>query len=281
MQIPGRIAVLAVATILTYGFLFRPSENDILSRDSTTTSKNGMKTSSYVQRRILSSEDTLVNNAIYNRKKSNRVSVKLFDESLCGDCKEFVLNVLIPTYQELGPEIIDLTLVSLGNAEYMNATGSSEKKLVCQHGVAECDANSYNLCVADIYDYHIDRYLPFVACLFETLPMGYSGTVFDTEIYASCARRSAVDWDMIKNCHDDAKRVDALQKQAYAATPADHTYVPWVQINGVHWDEESGPLRDKVCETYKSKGGQNTKCNTKSVGPYIETNYSNLVLSDN
>lgn len=246
---------------------------------------------SYLRRTILKQQKNS-DLVVLNETKSSsnkRVKVNIYDESLCIDCQLFILKILVPTYEELGPSIMDLSLVSFGNARYMNVSTTvidntdtvieletinndiSKRSddvneiLVCQHGIAECDTNVYNLCVADIYKYNIDRYLPYVACLFERLPMGYKNdSLFDISVYASCAQDSVVDWYSIKKCHSDKVRVRHLEQIAYQSTPKDHKYVPWIVVNDVHYEMDDNmdvaTFKNMICTTFTKNGGKHPAC---------------------
>lgn len=242
--------------------------------------------SSYIRKKT--SHDIVSPPSDKNYDKSKAVKVDIYEEALCIDCQHFVLHILIPTYEELGPSIMDLSLTSFGNARYVNVTNiremedlsssafvhkqqqilSAESKkqiLVCQHGIAECDANAYNLCVADIYEYKVYRYLPFVGCLYERLPMGYNNdSVFDISIFASCAAKSALDWNTIRKCHANKHRVNQLQQNAYESTPKEHQYVPWIVINHKHYEMNDGEnmetFKNEICTTFIQQGGKHPAC---------------------
>lgn len=196
------------------------------------------------------------------RHNAPRVQVQLFDEALCIGCHHFVLEQLVPTFEALGPSVLDLQVVPFGNAKIDEKSNSLE----CQHGLAECDANSYQQCAADIYQY-ASRYLPFVKCLYETLTMGHADDPFHASVFAGCAKQSALDWTSIKTCHDDTERAWKLQVEAFHMTPSEHKYVPWVVINGetIDMGQEDFDLFTTVCDLYTSGGGSHPACGDGSV----------------
>ncbi|GAX26040.1 interferon, gamma-inducible protein 30 [Fistulifera solaris] len=190
------------------------------------------------------------------------VKVKVLDEALCSGCKEFVQKSLAPAYELLGATVIELQVIPFGNARYVASEDDpNETVLECQHGEAECDANSFEQCVSlHLYPYP-QRYLPFIHCLYDELPMAYSDELIDRSIYASCAKKSALDWNAIAACHDDPTRATALQQIAYALTSKDHQYVPWVEIEGAHAEMESDDsFLEAVCAAYIKKGGSHPAC---------------------
>ena len=182
------------------------------------------------------------------------VLVQLYDEALCTGCQEFVLQQLKPVYETLGPSFMDLQIVAFGNAQISNATDPSS--LICQHDVAECDANSYLQCAMALYP-TARRHFPFVVCLYEHLTMGHFAEPFDSSIFAECARTTALDWTSLQTCHDDADLAWQLQLDAASLTPP-HSYVPWVVVDGQQYDMEQQQDEDflhVVCSAYQAKNG--------------------------
>jgi hypothetical protein len=190
------------------------------------------------------------------------VKVKVLEESLCPGCKMFVEQQLVPLYESLGATIIDLQVIPFGNAQYVPSKDSPDKKVLeCQHGVAECDANTYEQCVALLLYPYPQRYLPFLQCLYEELPTKHGDEIFDRSFFAGCARRSALDWESIAACHDDENQAAALQQVAYALTPDYHQYVPWIEVNGEHIEmNDDNSLLQAVCKAYTESGGFSPLC---------------------
>jgi hypothetical protein len=59
-----------------------------------------------------------------------------------------VKNSLYPVFKQDGmAEIMDIAYVPFGNSQI----NMNEMKATCQHGEAECYANSYEQCAIDIY----------------------------------------------------------------------------------------------------------------------------------
>jgi interferon gamma-inducible protein 30 len=190
------------------------------------------------------------------RSQSKKVHVLAAVEALCPDCRSFMNDQLYPMFEILGPQVVDLTVVSFGNA----VIDVKSKRVDCQHGPAECDANSYEQCAASLYPYP-ERYLRYLRCLDNELEMGHRDEPFSTSLFAGCARDSALDFAPIKACHDDPEQAWKLQRQAAAATPQQHTYVPWIEINGIHsMDETQDSLLAAVCRAYEDGGGSHPAC---------------------
>ena len=69
---------------------------------------------------------------------------------------------------------------------------------------------------------------------------------------SKCASDNGLDWDKIASCHDDEDMSWDLQVAAAAATPEDHTYVPWVVLDGDALDLNTcDDFLQAVCDAYK------------------------------
>jgi hypothetical protein len=66
----------------------------------------------------------------------------------------------------------------------------------------------------------------------------------------------------LKKCHDDPDLSWKLNKEAAKATPARHKYVPYVEINGLHIDEDSSDLLQEICKVYRAAGGHTAGCSS-------------------
>jgi len=184
---------------------------------------------------------------------NKRVKVKVCTEALCPGCQEFVLKEVIPTFQKLGNDVMDLQIVPYGNAMMKNKT------VTCQHGVGECDANIWEQCL--IYSYpNPQDYLPMLECLENALPMGSHDTKFPVDTFEKCAIEASLAFPKIQYCHDDKKTAWKVLQKAAKETPSEHKYVPWAVINGEHMDEEHDDLLGAVCKAYVAAGGSHPAC---------------------
>jgi len=119
---------------------------------------------------------------------------------------------------------MDLTIVPYGNAQMTGDTVS------CQHGPDECQGNAIEQCPFNLYDVYTA--FPFYLC------MEQAGNNMLNEVQ-DCATSASLSYDKLADCFNNATTVTANQKAAAAATPADHTYTPWVVVDG---DRDGGKL---------------------------------------
>jgi interferon gamma-inducible protein 30 len=181
------------------------------------------------------------------------VTVQAYTESLCIDCKNFIDRQLVSAYHKLGTDVIDLQIVPFGNARL----DTDQQTVKCQHGEAECDANTWEQCAVE--QYPPPTYLEFIGCLETSIPMGYSDEIFDESIFQDCAELAFIDFPQLKECHDNPLERWILQ-QEYANLTPDHEYVPWIIINGNFFDEEKQDFFKEVCEEYAASGGSHPAC---------------------
>ena len=148
-----------------------------------------------------------------------------------------------------------LTYVPYGNAKI----DIDAKTVTCQHGETECDLNTYEQCVIDVYPDASD-FLPFTACLAGKKNLSRQ----PEKALEECATEVNLDFDTIKECHDDADRAWDLQVTNSQLTPADHQYTPWVVIDGELYDD-SIDFQTALCNAYEKKGGVSDACKSKQM----------------
>lgn len=151
--------------------------------------------------------------------------------------------MLNTTFYEIG-EIMAIEAVPYGNA----AINYTNQSVTCQHGPQECSANTYEQCGIYLYpDQNI--WFPYYVCL-ESKGSGEGGGG-DAVIAAvdPCATAAGMDPALIHDCHDNATLAWQLQEAAAAATPANHTYTPWVVVGGSLLNHQD-LLKRAVCDAY-------------------------------
>lgn len=132
------------------------------------------------------------------------------------------------------PAIMNLTMVPYGNAQ-INARG----EVTCQHGEDECKGNRWEQCAIAHYPDPVDHF-PFYYCMEEKGDSMLDGV-------EDCAKEASMDYDTLSTCFNGDEST-ALQAAAAAATPDDHSYVPWVEINGKEAQTEA--FLYQVCNAY-------------------------------
>ena len=242
---------------------------------------------------------TIMQTATTSTRTSAVVVVQVMSESLCIDCQRFFQQSLLPTYRTLGPSVIDLEIIPFGNSRIVpdvvdqkQQQQQQQRRVLCQHGEAECDANSWQQCAVD--QYPATSYIDFFDCLEDILPMGHREEPFDESIFEKCASTTTtttttssssttpsirggrrdeeqrrqqeeilsdgMDFAELKACHDNPIMAWELQVKYSSMTPADHTSVPWVLVDHQYVDVEKEDFFQKVCQSYMYKGGSHPAC---------------------
>ncbi|XP_070604303.1 gamma-interferon-inducible lysosomal thiol reductase [Erythrolamprus reginae] len=180
-----------------------------------------------------------------NTPKADPVSVSLYYESLCGGCREFLVQTLFPTWVML-QSIMNVTLVPYGNAEEKKE--GTKWHFTCQHGEEECLGNTIEACISHLYPV-IDFVLIF--CM-ESSADVVTSLPLCLKLYAPNASladiNACVKGDLGNQLmHRNAELTEALKPR--------HEYVPWILINGVHTDKlqtlAQESLFNLVCSLYK------------------------------
>jgi len=131
---------------------------------------------------------------------------------------------------------MNVTIVPFGNAKI------SYRKVTCQHGEDECTANSYEQCSIAEYPAFAAHY-PFIYCLEKH---GSSMLHFTS----ACAKEARLDITRIEACVNHQTRAFALQQEYAALTPSNHTYVPWIVVDGSLSKSDGDRLLQEVCTAY-------------------------------
>jgi len=191
--------------------------------------------------------------ACYNHwqtfQKAEPVSVELYYESLCPDCREFISDQFYPSWvllQDSG--ILSVDLIAYGNA-HESQLSSGQWNYTCQHGPKECEGNLIENCIMDATNYNTDMYMPIIFCIENS-----SDPLAAAE---KCVVSGNLNWKHIESC-SKGDQGNALMHKAAVKTDAlkpPHKYVPWIVANGVHTEElQDAAQKDFfkfVCDMYK------------------------------
>jgi len=168
---------------------------------------------------------------------------------LSPDCTDFYLSDLKKVFDD--PElrsIVRLHIIPFGNAHL----DTERRELTCQHGPSECDANSYEQCAIWTYPDPEDH-VRLVLCL-----AGVAAEDLKAELASHvrrCCAETGLDFDPIARCHGDETLSWSLQLSNRDLTPLDHTYVPWVVMDGDVLDINEDDFVTEICRKYASLGG--------------------------
>lgn len=189
------------------------------------------------------------------KKEIKPVKVELYYEALCPDCQEFMKHQLYPTFQRLFKTgIFELTLVPYGNA---NERKVADKWMFqCQHGEQECQMNLLETCAIHLLNTP-QLFMPFIHCV-ELFP--------NLQNAQNCAGSLGIEWAPILACYNGSEG-NFLQHQMAQKTEAlnpQHTYVPWIVVDGVHTEDiqkqAQQDLAFLICASYKGRKPKECNC---------------------
>jgi len=156
-----------------------------------------------------------------------------------------VVETLNASLPKIG-SIMDLKVVPYGNARI----DLDAKKVTCQHGALECQANLYEMCGIHLNP-NRDEWFPYYACL-ESKGSGEGGG--GAAVLAAvddCAAAAGIDAQAIHDCFNDDDLSWQLQVDAANVTAAtNHKYTPWVEVPTGTVLSNSDTLVKAVCKAY-------------------------------
>ena len=173
-----------------------------------------------------------------------KVEIALYYEVLCSTCVFFIIGDLNKLHQKQDLlDIVTIDMVAFGNGRVLTRDPPT---FWCQHGDKECHGNMVELCAIEHYP---ETYWDFVVCM-ETKGK------FDEENVNECAAKTGLDANTILECANGTEG-PLLHLAAADKTPAEHTYVPWVTVNGVLMKGKT--IIEMVCEAYEGEKPESCK----------------------
>jgi len=153
-------------------------------------------------------------------------------------------------------DIVDLKMVAYGN------TQESDGTFTCQHGPDECTTDAMELCLQYKLSGDINSISsgdttkaawPFILCMEEAEGDPTKGAT----CYSQTMTNTTIPWTTINDCAtQDFNTVQSAGAKATA--PTDHTYVPWVLIDGELLDQDDTLLK-QICDAYTGPAPKSCK----------------------
>ena len=166
--------------------------------------------------------------------------------------------------------ITDLDLVPYGNAHVLTRDPPTFR---CQHGDEECYGNWVELCAQK---YNPANWWNFILC-------EEASEQFDDEGVKKCAEQAGINAEEILTCAHGTEG-PLLHLEAADKTPADHKWVPWVVVDGVHDEYVENlilnDMLDYLCSLPQSKCKDDYMLRTPSNFLGME-NVSKCYIKDN
>ena len=119
-------------------------------------------------------------------------------------------------------------------------------KKMCQHGEAECEADTLEACAVELYP-DFKQYMPFVYC--------FEGKGHSASTRAEgCAQETGLDYAQLKACAQGSQgaQLDAANAKATADFGSSRLGTPWLVVNGRAL-EDPDTLLKSVCSAYTGK----------------------------
>ncbi|CAG4979060.1 unnamed protein product [Parnassius apollo] len=169
------------------------------------------------------------------------VTIKLYYESLCPDCIQFITKDFKPVVEKL-THYLNIQTYPYGNARTFNHNG--HYVFQCQHGPEECYGNKLHACA--IYSLrNMTRAVLFNSCMMEPR-QGRHGS--DDDAADACGTAQNVDVSLIKECAKGNTGNLLLKYYGDESTKAHFDGVPYILLNGKSNDGDNF-MRD-VCAAF-------------------------------
>ena len=177
--------------------------------------------------------------------------IQVYIESLCPDCVNFITKSFKDYYEQVNkPNLADIEFIPYGNAkEFFNET-TGKWDFKCQHEENECYGNLIETCIIQ----NIGRVSSYEKIICIESNIARLGRDFDATL-EYCFENDAQNLADIKECV--TSDMGNYYEHQMAQKTADHQWVPWVVVDGVHdpvaEEQIIKSLIDYLCGDDKSK----------------------------
>jgi len=171
------------------------------------------------------------------------LQVGIYYNALCSDTARFVVDQLLPAYEDLS-EHIDLFFIPFGKAYSVD----HGEYFICQFGPAECYGNMLQLCGLHQICRNERAQVDFVACEMR-MPFNLNAT------RPECSELVGINWDDVTHCINNGfarqLKLDA-ERRTHRVTYPYPDFVPTIVYNGefdqVLQDRSLRELGTVICE---------------------------------
>ncbi len=197
-----------------------------------------------------------------------RVKVAVYGEALCPDTTRFLNDQLAPFWHEASLRAIANTEVFPFGFAHCSYNGTDDYNCSCQHGPEECLMNQLMNCAIALLDRQ-EIYMPVLFCL-QQLNISQARPCFDkrnlTGNYANLYRCAT------------SKQGRYLLHQTGLESPANMTYVPWIEVNGQRSKRAELAFKSVVCNSYEGTKPDSCTDKAPSFGHHFSLNLLLFVI---
>ncbi|KAL4702947.1 hypothetical protein ACJJTC_008725 [Scirpophaga incertulas] len=174
------------------------------------------------------------------------VKIQVYYECLCPDCRIFDSTSLLDVYEKLH-DFLEVRTYPYGNAK-TNVHDDGTVDFQCQHGPLECYGNKLHACAISILNNNM-KSIPFNACMMDNKNEGKGS---DDRAAEKCGMLLKINAEPIKDCAKSKKGEDLLKYFGDESHKVNYSYVPFILINDVEWDQEKEPdFMKSVCAAFR------------------------------
>jgi len=174
-------------------------------------------------------------------KEGNKAFIEVYYESLCPDSRDFFINSYAKFLNTTGShELAHIDVIPYGNENQTFNLSTQLWDFECQHGPNECYGNDIQ--IAAVYSQPQNVSHALIVCLFSHYSELRPGNITFEQALHSC--NPSIDQSLITLAK--SRVVNQLHHISGQLTP-NHTFIPWVMVNGKRDDSAANEiLRDML-----------------------------------
>ncbi|KAK7395072.1 hypothetical protein VNO78_15614 [Psophocarpus tetragonolobus] len=173
---------------------------------------------------------------------SQKVNLSVYYASLSQPCATFIIKNLEEIFQSDLINTVNLQLVPWANA-YVNKTNHS---IICQNGPDECELNSLQACVLNVFN-EVNKHYALIYCFEFLVIQGRQKN------WQDCFSQLDLPKEPVLNCYNTGTGTEIGQKYINEAAHlySPHDFLPWVVVNNQSIGREYENFTRYICEAYK------------------------------
>ena len=178
--------------------------------------------------------------------------IQVYIESLCPDCVNFITRSFKEFYEKVQkPNLVDIEFIPFGNAKETYNKETNKYEFECQHKENECYGNLIETCAIQI----LGRKKSYETIICIESNIYNLDDDFDKTLEL-CLQNDQNALNEVKNCV--ASDMGNYYEHQMAQKTGDHSWVPWVVVNGVHDEVVENKIIDNLIDYIC--GDDKTKC---------------------
>ncbi|KAF3448051.1 hypothetical protein FNV43_RR08759 [Rhamnella rubrinervis] len=174
---------------------------------------------------------------------SQKVNLSVYYGTLSPNSASFIVRNLAQVFDKDLVTILNLKLIPWGDAH----VNISNNATVCQHGPDECELNTLEACVIDIFHDDVNKYFALIYC-FEFLTIEGRHKEWET-----CFNSLGLPQKSVLECYNgrNGTELEIIYSNETAHLNPPIKFLPWVLVNNQPIQKDYANFATYVCKAYK------------------------------